>query len=177
MGLRICLAGQFGDIFMRCVYRMRPYEKVPGSVNAMHEKWLKIVTEYITAKKVNLAKFPSLCKQIIKDFDNIEILDIKKPRVGIVGEILVKFSPAGNNYLVDLLEAEGAEAVVPELVGFIQYCFYNQIYKAENLGTSKNPHITVSLAFGLSNTFYRALQRKLSERANILLLLPLFMMW
>ena len=51
--------------------------------------------------------------------------------------ILVKFSPAGNNHLVELLEAEGAEAVVPDLMDFMLYCFYNQIYKAENLGTSK----------------------------------------
>ena len=55
----------------------------------------------------------------------------------MVGEILVKFSPAGNNHLVELLESEGAEAVVPDLIDFMLYCFYNQIYKAEHLGTSK----------------------------------------
>ena len=58
--------------------------------------------------------------------------------MGVVGEILVKYSPAGNNHLVELLEAEGAEAVVPELIGFMLYCFQNQVYKAENLGTSKS---------------------------------------
>ena len=78
-----------------------------------------------------------MCKQIIRDFDQIELRDIKKPRVGIVGEILVKFSPAGNNHLVELLESEGAEAVVPDLIDFMLYCFYNQIYKADQLGTSK----------------------------------------
>lgn len=57
--------------------------------------------------------------------------------MGIVGEILVKFLPAANNYLVDLLESEGAQAVVPDLLDFLLYCFYNQIYKAEFLGTSK----------------------------------------
>ena len=91
----------------------------------------------MSAKHINLLKFNSLCKQIIRDFDQIPLLDIKKPRVGIVGEILVKFSPAGNNHLVELLESEGAEAVVPDLMDFMLYCFYNQIYKAENLGTSK----------------------------------------
>lgn len=78
-----------------------------------------------------------MCVQIIRDFDAIPVLDIKKPRVGVVGEILVKFSPAGNNHLVELLESEGAEAVVPDLIDFMLYCFYNQIYKAEHLGTSK----------------------------------------
>ena len=52
-------------------------------------------------------------------------------------EILVKFSPAANNQLVELLEHEGAEAVVPDLMDFMFYCFYNQLYKAENLGTSR----------------------------------------
>lgn len=78
-----------------------------------------------------------MCTEIIRDFDAVPVLDIKKPRVGVVGEILVKFSPAGNNHLVELLESEGAEAVVPDLIDFMLYCFYNQIYKAEHLDTSK----------------------------------------
>ncbi len=135
--LRAGIGAALGDIFMRCVYRTRPYEVTPGSVNEMHQKWLKVAQEYVSAKHINLAKFPKLCRAIIRDFDNIPLLDIKKPRVGIVGEILVKYSPAANNQLVELLEAEGAEAVVPELLGFFLYCFYNQVYKAEHFGTSK----------------------------------------
>ena len=127
----------FGDVFMRCVYRMRPYEKVPGSVDACHEKWLPVVKEFVTAKHMSLYKFKKLCREIIEDFDKIEITDEVKPRVGVVGEILVKFAPAANNHLVELLEAEGAEAVVPDLIDFMLYCFYNQIYKADELGTSK----------------------------------------
>jgi predicted nucleotide-binding protein (sugar kinase/HSP70/actin superfamily) len=84
-----------------------------------------------------MVKFQKMCRLMVEDFDNIEITDEVKPRVGIVGEILVKFAPAANNHLVDLLEAEGAEAVVPDLLDFMLYCFYNQIYKAEYLGTSK----------------------------------------
>ena len=74
---------------------------------------------------------------MIEEFDNIPIHEERKPRVGVVGEILVKFAPAANNHLVDLLEKEGAEAVVPDLIDFMYYCFYNQIYKAEELGMSK----------------------------------------
>ncbi len=135
--LRAAIAAQFGDIFMRCVYRMRPYEKNPGSVDALHAKWLKVAQDFVSAKHMNLLKFNSICRQIIREFDAIPLRSIKKPRVGIVGEILVKFSPAGNNHLVELLEAEGAEAVVPDLLDFMLYCFYNQIYKAEHLGTGK----------------------------------------
>ena len=135
--LRAAVGAEFGDIFMRCVYRMRPYEATPGSVDALHREWLKKVQDFVSAKHISIGKFPRMCTEIIRDFDAIPVLDIKKPRVGVVGEILVKFSPAGNNHLVELLESEGAEAVVPDLIDFMLYCFYNQIYKAEHLGTSK----------------------------------------
>lgn len=75
---------------------------------------------------------------MIRDFDNIPILDIKKPRVGIVGEILVKFLPAANNYLAELLEKEGAEAVVPDLLDFFSYCFRNLDFKSNYLGFKKS---------------------------------------
>ena len=134
---RAAYGAVFGDIFMRCVYRMRPYEKVKGSVDACHKKWLEVVKEFVTAKHMSFVRFQKLCREIIEDFDRIEITDEVKPRVGVVGEILVKFAPAANNHLVELLEAEGAEAVVPDLMDFMLYCFYNQIYKAEEFGTSK----------------------------------------
>ena len=123
---------------MKCVYRLRPYEAVPGSVNAMHRKWVKVCQDFLSNGYPSRRKFKRLCREIIGDFDNnIELLDIKKPRVGVVGEILVKFLPAANNYLVDLLESEGAEAVVPDLLDFLLYCFYNQNFKVEKLGFEK----------------------------------------
>lgn len=137
MLIRAVYGAIFGDIFMRCAYRMRPYEVEKGSVNAVHRKWAEECKKFVSSKNPGFFKFRSLCQAIIEDFDSIPITDEKKPRVGIVGEILVKFAPAANNHLVDLLEAEGAEAVVPDLLDFMYYCFYNQIYKAENLGMSK----------------------------------------
>ena len=135
--MRLVYGAIFGDIFMRCVYRMRPYEAVPGSVNKVHEKWNERCQEFVSRKHMDYTTFKRMCHEMIAEFDQIEILDTKKPRVGIVGEILVKFSPVANNELVRLLESEGAEAVVPDLLDFMLYCFYNQIYKAEELGTSK----------------------------------------
>ena len=134
---RLLYAALFGDIFMRCVYRMRPYELTKGSVEEVHQKWIVKCNEFINKKHHNFFTYQKMCRQIIRDFDAIPISDVKKPRVGVVGEILVKFAPAANNYLVDLLESEGAEAVVPDLVDFMYYCFYNQIYKAKQFGTSK----------------------------------------
>lgn len=129
----------FGDIFMKCVYRTRPYEAVPGSADAMHEKWKKTCQDFLSGGYPSRRKFKKICQGIIEDFDNnIELLDVKKPRVGIVGEILVKFLPAANNYLVELLESEGAEAVVPDLLDFLLYSFYNQNFKTEKLGFAKS---------------------------------------
>ncbi len=128
----------FGDIFMRCLYRTRPYEAVKGSANAMHEKWKKRVIAFISQNKVlSHRKYKHLCREIIRDFDHLPLTDEKKPRVGVVGEILVKFLPAANNHLVELLEAEGAEAVVPDLTDFLLYTFYNQNFQVEHLGKHK----------------------------------------
>ena len=135
--IRAAYAALLGDVFMRCLYRMRPYEKVPGSANALHRKWAEKCKQFLSGRRPGYFRYGSLCKNIIRDFDNLPVTGEKKPKVGIVGEILVKFMPAANNHLVELLEAEGAEAVVPDLLDFMLYCFYNQIYKAENLGMSK----------------------------------------
>ncbi len=129
----------FGDIFMRCLYRTRPYEATPGAANALHEKWKKKCIDFVsTPKFLSHRKFKRYCREIIRDFDNLPMLDIQKPRVGVVGEILVKFLPAANNYLVELLESEGAEAVVPDLLDFFLYCFYNQNFQVEHLGKKKS---------------------------------------
>ena len=144
--LRVAYAATIGDVFMRCVYRMRPYEKIKGSVNALHDKWKKEAIKFVGKKYPTYGQFSKMCRQIIEDFDSIEIDEtMKKPKVGIVGEILVKFSPAGNNHLVKLLESEGAEAVVPELLNFMLYCFYNQIYKNEHFNTGKKGAVISSL--------------------------------
>ena len=129
---------EFGDLFLRCLYRMRPYEAVPGTANALHETWKQKCIDFLTQDKKFLShrKYRKMCRAIVKDFDNLPITDEKKPRVGVVGEILVKFHPVANNYLVDLLEAEGAEAVVPDLTDFILYCCYNTNFKADYLGDS-----------------------------------------
>ena len=84
--LRGIYAAVFGDIFMKCVYRMRPYEAVPGTTDKIHRKWAEVVKKFVSEGYPSRKRFKKLCKDIINDFDNIETLDIKKPRVGIVGE-------------------------------------------------------------------------------------------
>ena len=154
----------FGDIFMKCVYRLRPYEAVPGSVNAMHRKWVKVCQEFLSNGYPSRHRFNQLCREIIADFDNhIELLDIKKPRVGVVGEILVKFLPAANNYLVELLESEGAEAVVPDLLDFLLYCFYNQNFKVSHLGMKKSKAWTGNMGIKVLEWFRAPASRAFAQ--------------
>ena len=155
----------YGDIFMRVLYRMRPYETVPGSANALHEKWKKICIASLTKKNSSFAEFNHNVRGIIRDFDALDITDVKKPRVGIVGEILVKFLPAANNHLVDLLEAEGAEAVMPDLLDFLLYCFYNNNFKAEHLGTKKSTARLTNAGIALLE-YYRGVARKEFEKST-----------
>ena len=139
----------YGDLMMRCLYRVRPYEKVPGSANALHAKWRDICIEALTSKKSGRS-YKRLCAEIVEDFDNFPIDEtIVKPRVGVVGEILVKYMPLANNHLVDLLEREGAEAVVPDLMDFLNYSIYNGKYKSEFLGAKKSSDFIADTAVKL----------------------------
>ena len=164
---RLAFACVFGDVFMKCLYRVRPYEAVPGSANALHEKWKeKVVAFLTTVKGPSLHAVQSMCKEIIADFDRLPLRDVQKPRVGIVGEILVKYSPLANNHLVDVLEQEGAEAEVPSLMGFMLYCFYNQIYKAKELGTSKKAAMLCRVGIGAIQAFLGPVNRTLAKSAH-----------
>ena len=133
----IVKAAIYGDLLMRCLYRVRPYEKVLGAANALHRKWADICIDSLINKKSKF-KYTEVCKAIVEAFDQFPIDEnLVKPRVGIVGEILVKYMPLANNHIVNLLEKEGAEAVVPDLADFFIYCLYNAEYKSEYLGESK----------------------------------------
>ena len=124
----------YGDLFMRVLYRTRPYEAVKGSANALYDKWNEKVKKDIA--KADIGTVKQNLRDIVKEFDELELLDIVKPRVGVVGEIIVKYHPLANNDIVGLLEREGAEAVVPDILGFGHYSAYNSVQKEKYLGGS-----------------------------------------
>jgi len=125
----------YGDLLMRVLYRVRPYEKFPGSANRLYDDWVIRCQESL--KKGNRKDHTENIRQIVKDFDKLEIhKELIKPKVGVVGEILVKFHPTANNNIVELLEAEGAEAVVPDLADFLLYGAYDNRVKYEKLSGS-----------------------------------------
>ena len=151
----------YGDVFMRTVYHTRPYEVKPGSVNKLHRQWAAKCKRDIA--KGNFYTFQKNIRGIIRDFDRIPLKDIKKPRVGIVGEILVKFLPDANNHLVELLEREGAEAVVPDLLDFFMYSFYNSNFKYRYLGKSKKSAIVSNSAIWVVERYRQTLRKELAK--------------
>lgn len=143
----------YGDVFMRVLYATRPYERDPGAANALHEKWKKVCIKALSTKDPGMMTFMRNVRGIIRDFDELPRVNVTKPKVGIVGEILVKFSPTANNHIVDLLESEGAEAVMPDLMDFLLYCFYNSNFRADNLGTKRSTAHLCNMAISLLEYF------------------------
>ncbi|MDE6029613.1 MAG: 2-hydroxyacyl-CoA dehydratase [Clostridiales bacterium] len=129
----LCNALIYGDLLMRCLYRVRPYEATAGETWNTYKKWDELLQAEMARGNVPAKKY---CKQIVDDFNAIPTRNVVKPRVGIVGEILVKFHPLANNYAVDLVEREGGEAVCPDLLDFFMYSAYNSTIKHDLLDGS-----------------------------------------
>lgn len=151
----------YGDLFMRVLYRVRPYEKFKDSANALYEKWNEKVKKDVT--KGNWKTYCKNIEEIIYDFDNLEITDEVKPKVGVVGEILVKFHPTANNDIVGLLEAEGAEAVVPDLLGFGLYSCYNASQQRKYLGTSFKKKLVNDIAIEVIEHYQSPMIKALAD--------------
>jgi len=129
--LHMVKAVVYGDLLMRLLYRTRPYEREKGSANALYQKWAEICK---TAMANEGGKhFAGNVKKMVEEFAALPVRNEIRPRVGIVGEILVKFHPAANNQVVELIEREGGEAVMPDLLDFFLYCFYNDKIKLDLL--------------------------------------------
>jgi predicted CoA-substrate-specific enzyme activase len=155
-------AMMIGDLFMRVLYRTRPYEDVPGSANQLYQKW-NDKAEAMFTKHVSHKQYIKLINGIIKDFDNLPLKPIKKPRVGVVGEILVKFHPTANNHIVKTIESEGAECVMPDLADFFFYSFSVDIIKHHDLGISAKKKRMAKLFVWALELYRRQIKRRLSR--------------
>lgn len=151
-----------GDLLMKCLYRVRPYEVEKGSANKLYELWDAIVRETIEhhGYSKTAAKTPSikkgylpynvLAKEIVKSFDNLPLRDIpRKVRVGVVGEILVKYQPDANNHVVDVIESQDCEAVVPGIMEFMTTRPYITDWNEKNLGMGGNKTLYAFMRKGL----------------------------
>ena len=132
----------YGDLIMQLLYRCRPYEAVPGSADATYETYNQKAKDLIVGK-VDRKAFYDLCQQTVDAFESLPLVnDRSKPRVGVVGEILVKFHPTANNELVKVIEAEGCEANCPGLLDFFLFGMSNAINTNAELGTKATSRLT-----------------------------------
>jgi predicted nucleotide-binding protein (sugar kinase/HSP70/actin superfamily) len=158
-----------GDLLQTVLLRTRPYELARGASLQLYQKWDGICREFFCKDKPDRqpeAKLPfnRLIDRIIEEFDQLPLADNpRKPRVGLVGEILVKFQPDANNHAIDVIESEGCEAVVPGLLDFFLYCFYSKGWKAKNLGTSRLSAVVSDVAVRFMENSRRYMSRALSK--------------
>ncbi|MDP4091875.1 MAG: acyl-CoA dehydratase activase-related protein [Bacillota bacterium] len=160
---RALMALIYGDVLMRVLYKVRPYEKIEGSANLLHDKWAESCKKSL--KKAGLREFNKNISNMVQDFDNIEIIDKEKPKVGLVGEILVKFHPTANNNVVETIEREGAEAVMPDLTDFLLYCCFNATYKYKYLSWGISRYIAGKAGI-MAVEFYRRGMKKALKRSK-----------
>ena len=151
-----------GDLLMKCLYRVRPYEVEKGAANRLYEQWDVIVREALehhgfskTAAKTPWLKrrylpYPVLAREIVKSFDALPLKDVpRKVRVGVVGEILVKYQPDANNHVVDVIESQDCEAVVPGIMEFMTTRPYITDWNEKNLGMGGNKTVYALMRKGL----------------------------
>ena len=161
MGLRLAVACVYGDLIMRILYATRPYEKVPGTCQQILDQWHdKIVHNVIHFNKRTFAKN---MKAIVEAFDHVERTGEKKPKVGVVGEILVKYHPNANNDIVGIIESEGGEAVVLDLLDFFLYGMYSKKFNYENLSGSYKQMMTNQAGIAAVEWLRKPMRKALRE--------------
>ncbi len=154
----------YGDLLMRMLYRVRPYEIVRGSARRLCDEWTSRCRRAL--ERPGLLRFGRTVRAMVRDFDSLAVTGHRKPRVGVVGEILVKFHPTANNGIVDLIEAEGAEAVVPDLADFLLYALYGGQFRWRRLAGTLKAALMSRAAIAIIELFRRAQKRALSRSAR-----------
>jgi predicted CoA-substrate-specific enzyme activase len=131
---RLLMGIVYGDALMQALYRMRPYEKVKGTAEALLQKWQdKCLADL---EKADFSTFKKNIHDMLAEFDAIPLNDVDKPRIGIVGEIYVKFHPIANNHIVRMIEEEGGEIIASGLADFVLYGLLDSQFRHRYLSGS-----------------------------------------
>jgi predicted nucleotide-binding protein (sugar kinase/HSP70/actin superfamily) len=159
---RLIMAGYYGDMLMRVLHRTAPYEKEPGSAARLVDEWTERCKQNLVA--ANIPRFHLNMHAMVRDFDRLPLVaETRKPRVGLVGEILLKYHPDANNQAAQVVEREGGEAVVPDLMDFVLYSFYDSVYKYRYLSGSWRDYLSgltgIAILEGCRWSMRRALGR------------------
>lgn len=157
----------YADLLMWLSNQARPYEVNEGEVDKLLDTWLaRLLNDYKKIINLRLGRVKSNIIQIIKDFEAIERKNIKKPKVGIVGEIYIKFSYIGNNHLEKFLADEGCEVVLPGLLDFIIYCIDNNMQDYKLYGGTKSSLFLSKISKSLMLYFQKQLKTMIVKYSN-----------
>ena len=136
--IRMALAAiYYGDLLVTLKAQTAPYEIHPGDAAALQEKWLDTICGWVhEGKGFSQQEMKAAMPKIAAEFAAIPVHRVPKVKVGVVGEIYVKYSPLGNNDLENFLATQDCEVNLPGLMGFVQYCAYNPSETARLYGGS-----------------------------------------
>ena len=155
-------ASVYGDLLQNVSNRMRPYELRRGETDRLYEEWMTLAKADLIDG--NYLSYRRNIKEIVRQFDAIPIDEtLVKPRVGIVGEILVKYHPVANNFIEKVLHDEGAEVVMPDFVDFFLYCAHDAIVKRELLGGTRKDKIFAEIFIQFVEFFRRPMKNALKN--------------
>ena len=152
----------YGDLLQKMLLKNRSYEVKKGETQKVYDKWLEKCKNIV--KNGNNKEFKESIYQMVDDFENIQLnKKIEKPKVGIVGEILIKYHPFGNNYIIDVLEQEGAEVVMPDFMGFVKYMGTSAVTLNKLLKKNKMMADISKLAIKLMDEFEKDAKKALEK--------------
>lgn len=164
VGLKCLAAIEYGDLIDALRNQIRPYENEPGAADAWKDKWLGIVDRWMKEDRNYLIPaFKRRFFDIARDAAAVPVTRVPKVKVGIVGEIYVKFSPMGNNGLKEFIESQGCEVNMPGIMGYAEYCVANWEMDIKLYGGKKLHqyawHIGLKILDGIGKTMSRAMRR------------------
>ena len=153
-----------GDLLQKMLHKNRAYEVKKGDTDKVFDKWMEKSKKLVT--KCTNSEFKQAIYDMVDDFEKIEVDMTKiKPKVGIVGEVLIKYHPFGNNYVADLLEKEGAEVVLPDFMGFVKFMTTHKITFNQLLNSNKISATVSKIALKLINLMEKDTKMAL-EKSN-----------
>ena len=152
----------YGDLLQKMLTKNRAYEVHEGETQKLFDVWMEKCKKLV--QSTNSKEFKQSIYDIVNDFEKIELdTSVEKPKVGIVGEVLIKYHPFGNNFVADLLEKEGAEVILPDFMGFVKFMATHKITFNHLLKTNKTSSKISKIAINLIDIFEKDLRIALAN--------------
>ncbi|WP_010632567.1 2-hydroxyacyl-CoA dehydratase [Sporolactobacillus vineae] len=157
----LLISACLGDLLLKLRFAVRPYEIEKGLTDQTYHSWLAQSSDLLD--HFTMRRFRGFITEMIANFCRIPVSLTNRPKVGIVGEIYVKFSPFANNHLIETIESEGGEAVVPDFVNFFLYGLYNHKFRRDHFGSGELPVLTGDVSIRFIEHYREPIRRALAN--------------